>query len=48
MLSPSGTHLCAMTYQQNGAQLETILQFFDLTPIRCAQALTSVRLSVMP
>jgi len=30
VLSPSGTHLCAMTYQQNGAQLETILQFFDL------------------
>ena len=29
-LSPSGTHLCALTYQQNGSQLETILQFFDL------------------
>ena len=29
-LSPSGTHLCALTYQQNGAQLETTLQFFDL------------------
>lgn len=29
-LSPSGTHLCAMTYQQNGVQLETVLQFFDL------------------
>lgn len=29
-LSPSGTHLCALTFQQNGAQLETTLQFFDL------------------
>lgn len=29
-LSPSGNHLCALTFHQNGASLETILQFFDL------------------
>lgn len=29
-LSPSGTHLCALVFQQNGAQLESSLQFFDM------------------
>lgn len=29
-LSPSGTHLCALTFRQNGIEFETALQFFDL------------------
>lgn len=30
VLSPSGTHLCALTFRQNGSQFESILQFFDM------------------
>ncbi len=43
-LSPSGTHLCALTFQQNGSKFESFLQFFDLDAgeVRASVALGSV------
>lgn len=44
VLSPSGTHLCALTFRQNGSQFESILQFFDMDAgeVRASLSLGSV------
>ena len=43
-LSPSGTHLCALTFRQNGSQFESFLQFFDMDAgeVRASVSLGSV------